>query len=158
MQSRIDQATDLHPDDEKAIRALYERLLESWNSRNSDAYAAEFTKDANVIGFDGSEMIGRAEVASIIGQIFADHLTGRYVGQVRSVKLLAPDVAILRAAAGIVPHGRSDLVPDLNSQQTLITTRHDGQWRIALFQNTPAQFHGRPELVQQMTEELRQLL
>ncbi|TMB75962.1 MAG: DUF4440 domain-containing protein, partial [Chloroflexi bacterium] len=27
-----------------------------------------------------------------------------------------------------------------------------------LFQNTPAQFHGRPELVQQLTEELRQLL
>jgi len=28
---------------------------------------------------------------------------------------------------------------------------------IALFQNTPAQFHGRPELAQQLTEELRQL-
>ncbi len=27
-----------------------------------------------------------------------------------------------------------------------------------MFQNTPAQFHGRPELVQQLTEELRQLL
>jgi hypothetical protein len=32
------------------------------------------------------------------------------------------------------------------------------KWRIALFQNTPAQFHGRPELVQQLTEQLRQLL
>jgi hypothetical protein len=28
----------------------------------------------------------------------------------------------------------------------------------ALYQNTPAQFHGRPELVQKMTEELQQLL
>jgi len=31
----------------------------------------------------------------------------------------------------------------------------DGEWRIKLFQNTPAQFHGRPELVEQMTDELR---
>lgn len=30
--------------------------------------------------------------------------------------------------------------------------------RSALFQNTPAQFHGRPELVEALTEELRQLL
>lgn len=28
----------------------------------------------------------------------------------------------------------------------------------ALFQNTPAQFHGRPELAQQLTAELQQLL
>ena len=41
--------------------------------------------------------------------------------------------------------------------------RHDavkraGRWRIILFQNTPAQFHGRPELAQQLTDELRELL
>jgi hypothetical protein len=42
--------------------------------------------------------------------------------------------------------------------QTLIAVKRDGQWRIVLFQNTPAQLHGRPELVQAMTEELRQLL
>ena len=31
----------------------------------------------------------------------------------------------------------------------------DGQWRIALFQNTPAQFHGRPEAAEALTDELR---
>jgi hypothetical protein len=31
-------------------------------------------------------------------------------------------------------------------------------WRIELFQNTPAQFHGRPELVSEMTAELQQQL
>ncbi len=41
---------------------------------------------------------------------------------------------------------------------TLVAVKSDGKWRILLFQNTPAQFHGRPELVQQMTEELRRLL
>jgi hypothetical protein len=34
----------------------------------------------------------------------------------------------------------------------------DGAWRVALFQNTPAQFHGRPDLVAAMTEELQRAL
>jgi hypothetical protein len=29
---------------------------------------------------------------------------------------------------------------------------------VILFQNTPAQFHGRPDLAEQLTAELRQLL
>jgi uncharacterized protein (TIGR02246 family) len=70
----------------------------------------------------------------------------------------SPDVAVLRAVAGMVPPGQSDIEPAVNAVQTLVAAKHDGQWRIALFQNTPAQFHGKPELVQQLTEELRQLL
>ncbi len=140
------------------VRALYQHLLDSWNRRSADAFAASFADDGEVVGFDGSQMSGRDEIASTLRQIFADHETGSYVSKVRGVRLLSPDIALLRAVAGLVPHGRSDIEPALNALQTLIATKHDGQWRITLFQNTPAQFHGRPELVQQLTEELRQLL
>ena len=34
----------------------------------------------------------------------------------------------------------------------------EDQWQIAVFKNTPAQFHRRPELARNMTDELRQLL
>lgn len=100
-------------------------------------------------------MSGRAEIASTLRQIFADHLTGTYVSKVRDVRLLSPEVAILRAVVGMVPHAQSDIEPKLNAVQTLVAAKRDGQWRIMLFQNTPAQFHGRPELVQQLAEELR---
>ena len=73
------------------------------------------------------------------------------------MRLLSPEVVILRAIVGMVPHGQSDIALQLNAIQSLVATKHDVQWRIALFQNTPAQFHGRPEQVQQMTEELRQV-
>ena len=33
--------------------------------------------------------------------------------------------------------------------------RRDGQWRIVYYQNTPAAYHGRPELVVALTDELR---
>lgn len=140
------------------VRALFQKLLDSWNKRNADAFAASFADDGHVIGFDGSQMAGRAEIASTLQQIFADHPTAPYVSKIRDVRLLNPDVALLRAVVGMVPQGQSDIEPALNALQTLVATKQDGQWRIALFQNTPAQFHGRPELVQQLTEELQQLL
>jgi hypothetical protein len=52
----------------------------------------------------------------------------------------------------------SDINPAVNAMQTLVAMQQDGQWRIALFQNTPAQFHGRPEVAEALTEELRELL
>jgi uncharacterized protein (TIGR02246 family) len=80
------------------------------------------------------------------------------VAKVRSVRFLSPEVAILRAVAGMMPPGESDLDPKLNTHHTIVAVKREGKWRIALYQNTPAQFHGRPELVQKLTEELRQLL
>ena len=139
------------------VRGLYQHLLDSWNRRNADAFASSFAEDGYVIGFDGSQMAGQAEIASTLRQIFADHLTGTYVSKVREVRILSPGVALLRGVVGMVPHGQSDINPALNAHQTLIATKQDDRWRIALFQNTPAQFHGRPDLVQQLTEELRQL-
>jgi uncharacterized protein (TIGR02246 family) len=77
---------------------------------------------------------------------------------VKSVRLLTPGVAILRAVVGMVPPGKTDIEPSLNAMQSMVVTKRDGRWRIAHLQTTPAQFHGRPELVQEMTEELRDLL
>ena len=140
------------------ISALYQHLLDGWNQRDAAAYAALFAEDASVIGFDGSQMNGRADIVAQIGQIFADHPTSRYVGKIREVRLLTPDAAILRAVVGMAPPGKSDLNPAVNAIQSLVAARHVGQWLIVLFQNTPAQFHGRPDLAQQLTDELRELL
>jgi uncharacterized protein (TIGR02246 family) len=156
--SHVFPRQDTQSDDEIAVRALYRAILDGWNMHRADAFAAPFAEGGEVIGFDGSEMIGRAEIGTTLGKIFADHVTAPYVSKVRSVHLLSPDVAILRAIAGMVPPGQSDLNPAVNAHQTLIASKRDGMWHVELFQTTPAQFHGRPELVQQMTEELQQAL
>jgi uncharacterized protein (TIGR02246 family) len=138
-----------------AVRALYADLLAAWNAADAEGFAASFTDDGEVIGFDGSILTPRGEIESELRRIFNDHKTGTYVGIVRDVSALADDVALLRAVAGVVPAGSADLKPDLNSVQRLIAVRRDGRWRVALYHNTPAQFHGRPDLVQLMTAELQ---
>jgi uncharacterized protein (TIGR02246 family) len=93
-----------------------------------------------------------------LGAIFADHETGRYVAKVKSERTVSDGVALLTAVAGLVPAGRSDLNPELNAMQTLVAKLDGGRWRIVLFQNTPAQFHGRPEEAEALTNELRALV
>ncbi len=144
--------------DEHAIRSLYQQLLASWNTRNAAAFAALFAADGTLIGFDGSPLTGQVDITAHLRQIFADHPTAAYVGKIREVRFLTADVALVRAVAGMVPPGETDLNPAVNTMQTVVATQRDAAWRIALFQNTPAQFHGRPELVQQLTDELRELL
>ena len=57
----------------------------------------------------------------------------------------------------MIPPGKSDLNPATNAIQSLIAQKQGDGWRIALFQNTPAQFHGRLEAVEALTEELQAL-
>jgi hypothetical protein len=63
----------------------------------------------------------------------------------------------------MVPPGQAKLNPAVNTIQTLVAVRQAavGQavgWRTAVYQNTPAQFHGRPDLAEALTQELQELL
>ena len=137
------------------LEGLHREILDAWNQRDADGYARCFTEDALVIGFDGSEMHGRAEVAQQLGAIFADHEVASYVRVVRGVRELADDVAVLHAVVGMIPPGGGDVMADRHAVQVLLAVHEQGTWRAACLQNTPAQLHGRPEAVAALTEELR---
>jgi uncharacterized protein (TIGR02246 family) len=141
----------------EAIEKLHGALLTCWNKQDAKGMALLFSEDGNAIGFDGSQMKGRMQIETEISQVFANHKTARYVWKVKEVRWLASDVALLTAIVGMVPPGKEDINPSTNAIQSLIAVKQDGNWRISLFQNTPAQFHGRPELVAEMTKELSEL-
>jgi uncharacterized protein (TIGR02246 family) len=140
-------------DDE--VRALYDALITGWNDHDGAAMAAPFADDGVVIGFDGSLNAGRETIGTAMARIFADHETGRYAAKVRSIRAVGSDALILQAIAGLVPPGQTTINPEMNSHQTVVAEHRDGRWQVVLFQNTPAQFHGRPELVEEMTRELQ---
>lgn len=147
-----------YSDEEKEVRSLYARLIEGWNERNAQAMADPFAQDGSMVGFDGSQVEGRDGIREHLKPIFASHPTPPYVTIVRSVRFLGEDAAVLRAIAGMVPPGKTDIEPAFHAIQTVVAEKQDGVWQVVHFQTTPAQFHGRPELVEEMTEELRALL
>jgi uncharacterized protein (TIGR02246 family) len=144
--------------DESAVTILYMQLLNHWNHREAGAMAGLFLEDGHVVGFDGSQIDGRAQIAAEMGRIFHDHQTAVYFGKVREIRFLGADTALLRGVVGMLPPGQSDIDPAVNAIQSLVALKQNEEWQIALFQNTPAQFHGRPEVAAALTEELRQLL
>ena len=140
---------------EQEVRDLYARWLKCWNERDAAGMAALLSPSASMVGFDGSQMNGPAEIVATLGHIFANHPTAAYVSIVREVRVLTPDVLLLCAVAGMVPPGRSDINPAVNAIQSLVAVRYDRALRMELFQNPPAAFHGRPELVDALSAELR---
>jgi uncharacterized protein (TIGR02246 family) len=148
-------ASDLAADH---IIALYTRMLEAWNRRDADGFTELFADDCTVVGFDGSPMNGREQSRTELRAIFASHPTASYVAKVREVRALDSQVALLRAVVGMVPPGQRELNPAVNAVQSVVVVSKSGQPRIALLHNTPAAFHGRPHLSEQLTKELHALV
>jgi uncharacterized protein (TIGR02246 family) len=143
---------------ELAVRDLYMAVLDGWNRADAKAFSDQFADDGEVIGFDGSPIAGRPQIAEAMDAIFHDHKTGSYVGVVRHVRELGDGAALLRAVSGVVPAGADDIKPELNAIQSLVAEVREGAWRVVLYQNTPAAFHGRPSDADALTEELRTAL
>jgi uncharacterized protein (TIGR02246 family) len=132
-----EEAAANHSADEAAVRALYQQLMDGWNQGSGDAFAAVFTEDGDLIGFDGTHFKGRQEIAPFHQRLFDKWLKGsRLVGEVKDVRFLSPDIALMHAVGGTVLRGKSEPVPERDSIQTLVATRQDGEWRLAAFQNT----------------------
>jgi uncharacterized protein (TIGR02246 family) len=141
--------TSAHP----AVVA-YRRLLEAWNNRDAGAFARVFTENGSSVGFDGSQMTGQTEIASALEEIFAGHPTATYVAIVHEIRPLGEHATLLRASVGMVPRGQTALNPALNAIQSVVVVQESGAEKIALLHNTPAAFHGRRQLSEQLTREL----
>jgi uncharacterized protein (TIGR02246 family) len=89
MRSHKSERLGSKPDDEAAIRKLYRQMIDGWNAGNGDAFAAPYTDDSDYIGFDGTYMKGRQEIALFHQMLFDKFLKGsRLIGKIKAVVLL----------------------------------------------------------------------
>jgi len=123
--------------DEEAVRDLYRQLMDGWNRGSGAAFAAAFTEDGDLVAFDGTHFKGRREIEPSHQELFDRWMKGtRLVGEVKDVRFLGSDVAVMHAVGGTVMRGKSRPSPERDSIQTLVATRESGEWRLAAFQNT----------------------
>ncbi len=133
-----------------SARRVYFGLLDDWNRQDAAAMAARFAERGSLVGFDGSAIDGRACIESHLKPIFDAHPTPCFVAKVREVRRLGSGQTLLLRAASAID-------PQLNAVQTMILSLMDGAYRVEMFQNTPAAFHGRPEDAEKLSAELREL-
>jgi len=144
--------------DTDEVQTLHASLLDAWNNCDARQMAALYADKGGQVGFDGSVANTPAEIQEHLEPIFRDHPTARFVAKIREVRMIGADAAILRAVAGMVPPGKSEINPKTNAIQTLVASKSSGRWRIEMFHNTPAAFHDRPDEAEKLTKELQALL
>ena len=129
--------------DEAAIRALLQKCIEGWNKGSGEAFAAQFAEDSDFVSANGMHLKGRKQNASHHQQIFDTFFKGtRLWAQVKSVRFLGPDVALLHTHGTILKPGESDASPEPVSTQTLTVSKHGNEWLVDAYQNTPIQRQG----------------
>lgn len=144
--------------DSNLVKELYISMINGWNEQNADKMAKDFSIEGNLIGFDGSQVKGKYEIVSHLKDIFINHKTASFVTIIRYVRFITDDVCILEAVVGMIPPNQNDINPAVNAIQTIIARREDDKWFIEQLQNTAAAYHGRPELVEKLTNELREVI
>ena len=105
------------------LERLHGAIIEAWNRQDAEGYAALFAEDAIVVGFDGSEMSGRTEIAEQLAAIFADHQVPTYVRLVRGTGPLGSDAGLMHAVVGMIPPGGDDVMPERHAVQVLVVHR-----------------------------------
>jgi len=123
--------------DERAVRDLFQRLLDDWDRGDGGAYGSRFTEDADYVAFDGSHTRGREAIAASHQELFDKYLEGsRLIGRIEGVKFLGPDTALVHATGNTLMRGKPRPAPERYSIQTLVAVRHEGEWRFAAFHNS----------------------
>jgi uncharacterized protein (TIGR02246 family) len=137
--------------------ALYKMLIVHWNNQNAKAMSLLYTTGGGQVGFDGSQITGAKNIEKHLSPIFRDHPTYKFVFKILNVRVLGENVGTVQAIAGMVPRNGMIIDSSKNTVQTMLARKVRGQWKVELFQNTPARLDGRPNVVKAMTKQLQGL-
>ena len=126
--------------DEAAIRALVRKCIDGWNKGSGEGFAAQFAEESDYVVVNGMHIKGRVQNASLHQQIFDTFYKGtRLWAQVKSVRFLKSDVALMHTVSRILKPGESDVSPEPEAIQTWTVSKHGKEWRVDAFHNTPIQ-------------------
>ena len=137
-------------DDEKAISAIIDEFVATWNRRDAAAWAAQFAMDSdhiNVVGmlFEGQDE-NRRRHAEIFAGMFKDSTLQHHI---RRLRFLSPEIALvdldsemsiigpLPPAFATISRRNADGTAVMRSRMRHVMIKTDGRWQIVASQNTP---------------------
>jgi len=123
---------------DREVLAVLDSLYDAWADNDADAFVASYTEDATSI-LPGEYSASRAAVRDRMAAGFAGPLKGSQVrDEVRSVRHLGADAAIVVTRSAVVMAGETEAPADRWVMATWTLTRRNGRWLLAAYHNCPA--------------------
>jgi uncharacterized protein (TIGR02246 family) len=127
--------------DEAAIRALYQRLIDSWE-QGAAAYAECFAQDSTYIVGNGMIEQGWQEIVDGHEIIFSAWArNSRLEGRIERLQFLLPELALIVAYGHIVYKDHRSSEKNKRTVYSLIAQKISGTWQFVFYQNTPIAAH-----------------
>ena len=119
-----------------AIGRIIDHMVAAWNKGSAAEFAAPFTGSADFIAFEGTHLRGRQQIESFHRPLFEGVLKGSLLqGEVRFVRLLTPELAVMHATARVTLPGQREPTPSRDSMQLFVVVRVAGEWRAEAMMN-----------------------
>jgi len=115
--------------DDHAVRSVPLDMIDAWNRGNGADFAARFSADADFIAFEGTQLGGREKIAAFHQHLFDTELKGtRLAGEVKFVRFLTPNVAVVHAVGSTALAGQPKTSPSRDSMQLFVVVKRGDRW------------------------------
>ncbi len=123
---------------EKEALGVPLRLVAAWARNDAQGVADVFTSDGILILPGDVYKKGREEIFSFMAAAYAGPFkNSKVTGRPVNVRFVGEDVALLRTHGGILAEGEAEISPELAVRSTWMVVKHDGEWKLAAYQNSP---------------------
>ena len=129
--------------DEDAIRQVVQQVQDGWNAHDGKAFAAPFAVDADYVVINGMMLKGREAIEKGHTGIFASiYKDSRNIATIEGIRFLRPDVGVAHVEWNLEFREGTE-TKKAQAMNTMVMTKEDGKWSIAVFQNTQIMAGGR---------------
>lgn len=120
-------------EDLNAIRASADAFSKAYAARDADAIAALFDANADYIDEEGTTVRGRDAIKADYVAVFADGIERAIQINVKSVRLITPDVAVEDGEFEITPEPPG---PPCDRKYSAVHVKREGKWMISTIRDT----------------------
>ncbi|MFI9537655.1 SgcJ/EcaC family oxidoreductase [Nocardia fusca] len=129
--------TTVSTDEEAAVRAALRAVYTGWEKNDADAFTAPYAENATAT-LPGVFLPNREAVRSTMAAMFDGALKGsKAIYEVRTIRFLSPDVAIVTSKGSVVYAGAGSPSNDTKALETWVLSKKSGEWLVEAFQNSP---------------------
>lgn len=122
-------------DDKEEIQRVFTKLSDAWEQADAVAWGNCFTENADFTTWFGLHLKGRKAIAEGHQWVFNAVYPGtRYEFEIRDLRLLKPDVAVVHLNASIIdPGGTLPEAP--HTFPVAVLQKREAVWQIVMFHN-----------------------